>query len=238
MANTSEFPRPPPLYSLRSARLEDVDRLALVGIAGFRHSQIFEFERPYYEKYPQDTFKSFQELWRDLICDPNTVTLVAEDDYDEQEDNHEPSVQSHMFPRLKKPNGRVIVGAASWTYEAGSKRREQFACPRAQNSSLVSMLFGFFSTKKSSLRRDEILDRTRRVNEVVAAANENWGKRLADMHGVNQGMLPSRMGEKIAFAEGFDHIGDVHVDGDEKNPEGIDLAVGLYKSKKRTATVG
>ena len=57
---------------------------------------------------------------------------------------------------------------------------------------------------------------------------------MADMDSVNQGTLPSRMGEKIAFVEGFEHIDDIHVEGDDLDDgRGIKIAVGIYKSKRR-----
>ena len=50
------------------------------------------------------------------------------------------------------------------------------------------------------------------------------------MDGVNQDTLSSCVGSKLAFSEGFQHIEDVHAEGDELDPRGIDLGVGIYYS--------
>ena len=60
-----------------------------------------------------------------------------------------------------------------------------------------------------------------------------WGKRPADMDYIPQVMLPSKIGGEIAFVEGFEHIAEVHVDGDRVNPEEIDMGVGVYMPRKR-----
>lgn len=128
MATETVYAKAPSLYTVRLATLQDVPRMGFVAVAGFRHTQIFEFERPYYEEHPQDALDSVSQLFRDAILDANTVVLVAEDEYDDDEKNHVPRA------RPEKPGQRVIVGIGSWRYEPGSARMGQFQNPTGKKS--------------------------------------------------------------------------------------------------------
>ena len=75
---TSKYPA---LGDLRFALPSDIDRIALVAAAGFYHSTFFPYYRPRYHEFPQDTVASYRAEYMKDICDPQTVVLVALDDF-------------------------------------------------------------------------------------------------------------------------------------------------------------
>jgi hypothetical protein len=78
-------PQAPQLERVRLATLDDLPRMAIVAAAGFFHSPVFQYQRPHYDAYPEDTIASYLVEYEAAICDPNSVVLVAEDLQDPQE---------------------------------------------------------------------------------------------------------------------------------------------------------
>jgi len=83
------FPSYPSLEgSLRLATAADIPRLADISVLGFKDSEIFRFERPLYDQYPQDAVASFANLYRSQLLDPLAVVIVAEDHQKLDEASH------------------------------------------------------------------------------------------------------------------------------------------------------
>lgn len=121
------YPEAPQFGVLRLATLFDVPRIGVVAVKGFRHSPVFQWERPYYENYPEDTLMSYRAMFAQLIKNPKYIVLTVSDSFDPDEGN-----KSSMFispdRRAVEPNNgdSVIVGVASWRLELGSIRIGQF----------------------------------------------------------------------------------------------------------------
>jgi hypothetical protein len=77
--------------------------------------------------YPEDTFKSYEKMFADIIRDPECAALVVEDSYRENEKDKTGAV-IEPGPEQTEPQPResVIVGAATWKLEPGSRRIGQF----------------------------------------------------------------------------------------------------------------
>src|ERR1700722_15569535 len=75
----------PPFGPLRLASPKDILRIGVVAACGFRYSPIFDWERPYHEKYPQDTLLSYRQEFASFIKSPKHVVLVALDKYEPDE---------------------------------------------------------------------------------------------------------------------------------------------------------
>ena len=118
------FPLAPAFPHLRLASLHDVRRLAVVATLGFRDSEIFRFERPHYDQFPQDPVAAFRNSFRDQICNPRAVVVVAEDEKLKENEDMERHNTS-----LEGESCRVIVGVGIWILEADSKRNGQFSRP-------------------------------------------------------------------------------------------------------------
>jgi hypothetical protein len=73
------YPKTPALGNPRLATIHDVPRIAVVATSGFYHSPVFAWERPYHHMYPEDTFKSYEKMFADIIRDPECAALVVED---------------------------------------------------------------------------------------------------------------------------------------------------------------
>jgi hypothetical protein len=131
----SMFPDAPPLGALRLASLHDVQRIGIVATAGFRHSEVFKFERPYHKQYPEDTIASYRREFKRIILDPEYIVLVACDIYDPDERTETSSmIPSPRARNFQARNGEhVIVGVASWRLEQGSKRKGQFQDPEGMS---------------------------------------------------------------------------------------------------------
>ena len=74
--------RPQPL---RLASPRDILRIGVVAASGFRYSPIFDWERPYREKYPEDTPLSYRQAFASVIKNPEYAVLVALDKYESDE---------------------------------------------------------------------------------------------------------------------------------------------------------
>lgn len=97
--------------------------MAGLSVLGFKDSEIFRFERPRYEEFPQDAVASFANIYRSQLLDPRGVVIVVEDWFRSDE-------VSHFSPREEDaPGKRVVVGVASWRLPEGSKRTGQFVVP-------------------------------------------------------------------------------------------------------------
>lgn len=56
----------------------DVARMARLSVLGFKDSEIFRFERPRYDKFPEDAVASFANLYRSQLEDLRDVVVVVE----------------------------------------------------------------------------------------------------------------------------------------------------------------
>lgn len=74
--------RPQPL---RLASPRDILRIGVVAASGFRYSPIFDWERPYREKYPEDTPLSYRQAFASVIKNSEYAVLVALDKYESDE---------------------------------------------------------------------------------------------------------------------------------------------------------
>ncbi len=63
---------------------------------------------------------------------------------------------------------------------------------------------------------------------VTGASWREWGIQLAEIDGVEQGVLTSPMGTALLESVGFRRVADVSVPGDEEDPEGFPVAVLRY----------
>jgi hypothetical protein len=112
----SAFPPYPPLErSSRLATAADLPRIADLSVLGFKDSEIFRFERPRYQEFPQDAVSAFSNIYRTQLLDPIAVVVVVED-LRLPEDDTSATRQAE----------RVVVGVASWDLPEDSPRKGQF----------------------------------------------------------------------------------------------------------------
>ncbi|KAH8804576.1 hypothetical protein F5884DRAFT_859200 [Xylogone sp. PMI_703] len=124
-------PRAPPFGDLQLASLSDLPRIGVVAAAGFKHSQVFEFTRPYHDQYPGDTIKDYQHIFRRQILDPEWIVLIRQDVFDSKEDENEISIgerngHSESAGSSRAPMKKVIVGVCSWKLEKKSRKKGGF----------------------------------------------------------------------------------------------------------------
>lgn len=115
-------------HTIREATLQDLPRIGLVAAAGFYHSPVFQFQRPYHGVYPWDTFVSYTQEYREAIISPNRKVFVLETkpSFPEQDFVYEALKHSVSLPEcLQIQNTNVIVGVASmsWPPEESEERR-------------------------------------------------------------------------------------------------------------------
>ncbi|KAI1127105.1 hypothetical protein F5Y10DRAFT_243430 [Nemania abortiva] len=228
------FPPYPPLLSLRLAVATDIDRMAELSVTGFKDSEIFRYERPNYEDFPDDAVASFANIYRAQLLDPEAVVIVAED----SPCSEDGSVSS---------NGqRIVVGVASWRLPEGSPRSGQFVVPDvgdprpAPDRDLNQHRLELFShitaeTEKRYLTGKAICDKLvvhpsyRRRGHATSMLE--WGQRLCDQDGIDQGVIPSHMGEQVYVGLGYVRIGEMHVP-DDGEAQGFTQRVVVYTAQK------
>jgi GNAT superfamily N-acetyltransferase len=57
-----------------------------------------------------------------------------------------------------------------------------------------------------------------------------WGLCMAELDGVNQGVIPSHMGEPVYRGLGYEFVGEIDVPGDDET-EGFSLRVMSYRAQ-------
>ena len=119
----------PTLPFLRLANADDVARMADLSVLGFKDSEIFRYERPRYEEFPQDAVASFANIYRSQLLDPRGLVIVAEDWQRPDELSHSPPSEDDDPDCASKPVKRVVVGVASWILPEDSPRIGQFIVP-------------------------------------------------------------------------------------------------------------
>lgn len=120
-------PSPPPLNPLRLASPRDILRLGVVATCGFRYSPVFDWERPYHEKYPKDTLLSYRQEMAAVIKSPEHILLVALDKYDPEEGKKSKAViPPDNGAEIPAAGDEVVVGLACWKLVPGSKRIGKF----------------------------------------------------------------------------------------------------------------
>lgn len=117
----------PSLNLLRLASPRDILRIGVVAASGFRYSPVFDWERPYHEKYPKDTLLSYRQEFASVIKSPEHIVLVALDKYDPEEGKKSKAViPPDNGADIPAAGDEVVVGVACWKLEPGSKRIGQF----------------------------------------------------------------------------------------------------------------
>ena len=120
----------PSFGALSLARLSDLPRIGIISTASFYHSPVFHYLRPKYEQYLKDTIASYATSCQSGILDPDSVVIVAEQQYnkdetayvfDELKDNY-PALEDQVSPE-SVASGRVIVGTATFSLKADPARR-------------------------------------------------------------------------------------------------------------------
>jgi hypothetical protein len=108
---------------LRLASPRDILRIGVVAAAGFRYSPVFEWERPYHEKYPEDTLLSYRQEFASRIKSPKHVVLVAVDKYESDEgEKSKAIIPPNNGAEISAEGDEVVVGVAFWELQPGSKR--------------------------------------------------------------------------------------------------------------------
>ena len=135
---TAPPPTPAEPPTLRLARLSDLPRISLVATAGHSQSHPFQFQRPFFNAYPDtafplDSVAAQRTKYRDAILDPKRAVVVVEAALDSDESVRVSRSLRRAYPRLdddhypKNPAGkRGIVGVASWCFPDGSRRLGDF----------------------------------------------------------------------------------------------------------------
>ncbi|KAK2595301.1 hypothetical protein QQS21_007016, partial [Conoideocrella luteorostrata] len=239
-------------YAIRTrcfATLRDVPRIATVATAGFYYSPVFAWERRFHHQYPMDTFQSYEKMFADIILDPQHVTLVVEDTYNPSEsEKTEPVIEPDRKMPLPKQGNSVIVGAATWKLEPSSPRYGQFMNPADSNDPSLNF-DGGRSRDKSPRHADMLDDKCDAAEEKYFNGNQlvdmsvvhpaywrrghgtelvKWGKSLADLDYMAQGVVAAAMGEKLYMSLGYQKLDHVKVE-DKDGPGPHELSVGILK---------
>ncbi|OCK94192.1 uncharacterized protein K441DRAFT_696669 [Cenococcum geophilum 1.58] len=233
----------PKIDGVRLARLDELDRIALVAAAGFFHSPVFHFQRPHYDAFPEDTVASYQAEYEAAMLDPNSIVLVAEQIPDKNETNRVYKALQRLSPSKSQTSsdGKVIVGVASISLPPHSRRSGVFQ-PKGTST---------YSTQSETLQqRDQCIKGGELYSEATAPAKAkyltgqmrlttlavhpaywkhghgtrltNWCTRLADLDRVPIGVSAAKMGVKVFTKAGFQEEVRVQIEGYELPDESRD----------------
>ncbi|KAI4686781.1 hypothetical protein J4E81_008442 [Alternaria sp. BMP 2799] len=232
------FPAAPELGALRLAKLTDLPRIGVVAASAFYHSSWFQYERPYYRKYPQDTLASYRDSFRKAIKNPDSIVIVAEHQLNRSEKDQVYDELAAAYPAFEDQipgdalaKDRVIVAVASFSLLPDSKRKGQFQpeAPdhdkdeeepknRDKDEEGVKLLDGTIHPRelqhfKNRMVIDMMTTHPAYWRQGHATDINKWFAALADMDGEETGVAGAPMG-KIFFAKhGFKEVENVEVPG-------------------------
>ncbi|KAI0399863.1 hypothetical protein F4802DRAFT_587731 [Xylaria palmicola] len=235
--SSAEYPPVPPFHSIRLAGALDIERIARISVTGFRDSEIFRYERPRYAEFPEDAIASFANIYRAQLLDPLAVVIVAQD---------WPNSTDGDADRSGTSGQHVVVGVASWRLPETSPRQGQFVVPGvgdprpAPNRDLCQHRLDLFSritqeTENKYFAGKNICDKLvvhpsyRRRGHATSMLE--WGLRLCDQDGIDQGVIPSHMGERVYLGLGYKVVGEMHVP-DEGTAQGFTQRVAVYTANE------
>ncbi len=61
-----------------------------------------------------------------------------------------------------------------------------------------------------------------------------WGQRLCDQDGIDQGVIPSHMGEQVYLGLGYKVVGEMHIP-DDGIAQGFTQRVAMYSAQEAKA---
>jgi len=237
------LPPAPTIAPLRLASPKDILRIGVVAASGFRYSPWFSWDRPYHEKYPEDTLLSYRKECSDALKSPEHIVLVALDKYDPNEGKKTDAIIPPSNGAETPSDGEeVIVGAGCWKLESGSHRKGSF-----QNDT------GTYPDLPENKNRDQNVNHVNRFSNTLQAAEHKyfsgyatmewvvvhpaywnrghgttlvkWGMQLANTDQVKQGVIAAKTGTKLYRQLGYNHLSDLHLDGDDEVPDGVTATV-------------
>ncbi|KAF2464864.1 uncharacterized protein BDR25DRAFT_271082 [Lindgomyces ingoldianus] len=225
----------PPFDNVRLATLSDLPRIAMVAAAGFYHSPTFQFQRPYYADFPDDTLSSYWTEYQSAIRNPADVVLVAEDVWDPDEGLgvYGALRGSSMYKFGSSPTAdKVIVGVCSINLKPGSWRIGRFqtgnhvdsptpATPfSTQNRDQCAMSLELYGAATAPAKAKYLAGRMRLSTLAVhpaywrrghATRLVSWCIRLADKDDVPVGISAAPMGAAVAAKAGFEEQETVRI---------------------------
>ncbi|KAK4223411.1 hypothetical protein QBC38DRAFT_459353 [Podospora fimiseda] len=240
----------PSFGSLKLASPDDVLRLGVVCTAGFRYSEQFIWERTAHAQYPQSTMNWFRQEVMEFIRKPEFIALVALDDYDPDESSKTEAIipvdNGWTPPKAGTP---VVVGLGVWRLQPGSPRIGKYQNETGPYPDVPEYDYKDLDRKRSQAFAHVCIEAGKKYFEGLSEMERivvhpaywrrghgstiaKWGVQLADIDSVDQGVLATSMGADLFRHVGYELITDLHVEGDEKNPEGVTFA-----ALKHTATL-
>ncbi|KAF2199338.1 hypothetical protein GQ43DRAFT_376509 [Delitschia confertaspora ATCC 74209] len=220
----------PAFDNVRLATTKDLARIATVAAAGFYWSPVFQFQRPYFADFPEDTFNSYFTEYESAIEDPGSVVIVSEDDVSEKDpDGLYEALRKvpSTYPR-QDANGKIIVGVCSITLNSGSGRVGQFQPggkhvrphlttgssgvkmqQRDQHGCATEMYNKLSGPAKAKYLAGQMRLSTVAVHPTYWRRGHgsrlvNWCTRLADIDGVPVGVSAAPTGVAITVKAGFE----------------------------------
>ncbi|KAK3115467.1 hypothetical protein LTR53_005169 [Teratosphaeriaceae sp. CCFEE 6253] len=254
------FPPTPALRSLRLARLSDLTRIGVVAAAGFYHSSWWGYDRPFADKFVNDTLASYRHMYQSCIIDPSVIVLVAEDDLNKSEaeavygalaDAYPP--WSAQIPPESLQDGKAIVGIASLSLQAGSARHGQF---QPDGTPEIAPDPALRNRDKNPVAGKLMQNATHQVAEKLFAGRmvvdtmvvhpaywrrghatnlTQWQMELADGDSVGLGVEAAKMGVLLFEHLGFKEAQTVQVPGYEDHPDPVAVWFGLRDETKAAA---
>ncbi|KAK6525865.1 hypothetical protein TWF281_010909 [Arthrobotrys megalospora] len=239
---------------IRLATVHDVPRIGLVAAAGFQYSNFWDWERPYADKYPEDTLKSYCLSFKNLILNPCSAVWVAEDTYDEKEAHgprHSLIESAYSQISLDAPKDqKVIVGVTAWVFPSDSDHCGKFKPDNPNNEAPGRGFRGRDTNSKHMDMVDEAAEEATKkyfpgcpeLSMTVVhpsywrrghgSSMVKWGMDLAKENNETLGTISSTMGNALCEALGWSREDTIHLEGDDEAPDGLTFNVNTYNKNK------
>ncbi|KAF2268143.1 hypothetical protein CC78DRAFT_14942 [Lojkania enalia] len=224
----------PSFNDLRPATPDDLPRIATVAAAGFYYSPTFQFQRPRFANFPEDTVSSYWRSYQSDLRDPATVLLVAEDVWDEHEKQrvYQALGASPIYAAGPSLKCKVVVGVCSINLKPDSWRIGQFPCgihvevpepPAAYNTlerDFSVKAFKLYVEATAPAKNTYLAGKMKLSTLAVhpaywgrghATRLVNWCVQLADLDGIPVAVSAAPMGARVAAKAGFEEQSVVQI---------------------------
>ncbi|KAH7116897.1 hypothetical protein B0J11DRAFT_103544 [Dendryphion nanum] len=224
----------PAFDHVRLATLSDLPRIATVAAAGFFHSPTFQFQRPYYAQFVEDTLSSYWKEYHQEIQDAAVVVLVVEDLWDDSEHDsaYEALRTSPSYCARNGSQGRVVVGVCSIDLKPGSWRIGRFqpqineellqlySAPNGLIRDMSPVAIKIYGEATAPAKAKYLAGNMRLSTLAVhpaywqrghATRLVSWCTSLADMDDVPIGVSAAPMGAAVAAKAGFEERETVRI---------------------------
>jgi len=109
------------LGRLYIAKLLEIPRIAVIAAAAFFHSKVWQYQRPFYINFVEDTVNYYYNFLLRETRNPNSIILIVDNSFKGDERNYVYNTLKGIYPSMENAVS-VIVGVGIMSLPEGSNQ--------------------------------------------------------------------------------------------------------------------